>query len=178
MLKILGGLGLLVAAAVAVLVVLALRMPDAFSVERQTLVQAAPERVFAQINDLERMRTWNPWERKDPSVRGSHGALRSGVGASYAWTSDQVGAGSMTITESTPPSRVVLRLDFLQPFAATNRAEYTLTPEGGGTRVRWVMSGPSPFLSKVMQVVLDFDQMIGRDFEAGLAALKAQAEAR
>lgn len=176
--KILGGLGLLIVAALVLVALLALRKPDSFRVERQTLVQAPPERVFAQINDIERMRSWNPWERKDPSVRGTYGATRVGVGAHYAWVSEQVGDGSMTITESTPVSRVVFRLDFLKPMTATNQAVYTLTPEGSGTRVSWAMTGPSPFVTKVMQVVMDFDQMIGRDFEAGLSALKAQAETR
>jgi hypothetical protein len=38
------------------------------------------------------------------------------------------------------------------------------------------MSGPAPFMSKVMQVFVNMDRMIGKDFEAGLASLKAAAE--
>jgi len=39
-----------------------------------------------------------------------------------------------------------------------------------------VMHGPAPFMSKVMQVFMNMDRMIGRDFEAGLANLKKVAE--
>jgi hypothetical protein len=38
------------------------------------------------------------------------------------------------------------------------------------------MHGPSPYIGKVMGLVFNMDNMIGRDFEAGLANLKARAE--
>ena len=40
----------------------------------------------------------------------------------------------------------------------------------------WMMHGPAPFMSKVMQVFMNLDNMIGKDFEAGLANLKKLAE--
>ncbi len=48
-------------------------------------------------------------------------------------------------------------------------------PEGVATRVDWRMDGPAPFVSKVMQVFMSMDSMIGRDFEAGLASLMGKA---
>ena len=38
------------------------------------------------------------------------------------------------------------------------------------------MYGPSPFMAKLMQVFFSMDGMVGPDFEAGLANLKAMAE--
>jgi hypothetical protein len=46
----------------------------------------------------------------------------------------------------------------------------------GTTSVDWVMHGPAPFMHRVMQVFMDLDKMIGKDFEAGLASLKSLAE--
>ena len=46
------------------------------------------------------------------------------------------------------------------------------------TDVRWAMHGPTPYLGKVMHTIFDMDKMVGGDFEAGLAALKAAAEKR
>ena len=40
------------------------------------------------------------------------------------------------------------------------------------------MTGMYGFLHKTMGVVFNFDKMVGREFEKGLAALKARAEAR
>jgi hypothetical protein len=40
----------------------------------------------------------------------------------------------------------------------------------------WTMSGPAVFMSRLMQVFINLDHMIGRDFEAGLANLKKLTE--
>lgn len=151
--------------------------PDSFRVERTASIQAPPERVFPFISDFQRWPAWSPWEKKDPAMKRSLGAATSGQGATYAWEGDKnVGKGRMEIAESMPPSRVRLKLDFEKPFEAHNSVEFRLEPRGGATHVSWAMEGPMPFLSKLMSVFMDFDRMIGADFEAGLAALKAAAE--
>jgi hypothetical protein len=38
------------------------------------------------------------------------------------------------------------------------------------------MYGPANFMSKLIQVFMNLDRMIGRDFEAGLANLKTLTE--
>jgi hypothetical protein len=38
------------------------------------------------------------------------------------------------------------------------------------------MYGPASFVSKLMGIFFNMDNMIGKDFEAGLASLKAIAE--
>ena len=69
-----------------------------------------------------------------------------------------------------------VRLDFSEPFEAHNTVEYLLTPGGGSTTVNWVIYGPMPYVSKVMGIFWSMDSMIGRDFETGLANLKAVVE--
>jgi hypothetical protein len=39
------------------------------------------------------------------------------------------------------------------------------------------MDGRNPFMAKLMQVFVSMDKMVGKDFETGLANLKARAEA-
>ena len=82
----------------------------------------------------------------------------------------------MEITEASPPSRVTISLEFFKPLAAQNVAEFRLVPEGEVTSVTWDMHGSSPFVAKLMGLFFSMDRMIGRDFEAGLAKLKAAAE--
>jgi hypothetical protein len=82
----------------------------------------------------------------------------------------------MEIVESHPSSLVRIKLDFIKPFRASNTVDLTLTPAGGGTEMRWVMTGASPFISKLFGVFMNMDQMIGKDFEAGLANIKRLAE--
>ena len=170
-------IGLTVALLIVIVLVAAAFQPDQFRVERSTVINTPPEPIFAIINDLHRGKEWSPYEKKDPAMERHFEGPVSGVGAVFAWKGNKdVGAGRMEILESTPSTRLRLQLDFIEPFAARNHAEYLLTPEGNGTRVTWSIDGPMPFLSKVMCLFFDMDQMIGRDFEAGLADLKQLAE--
>lgn len=168
---------LVVVVLIGALLAYAATRPDTFRVERAAVIKAPPAKVFALIDDFHQWAGWSPWEKLDPSMKRSHSGAASGKGAVYAWEGNgDVGAGRMEILETTAPSRVLIRLDFIKPFEARNTAEYTLRPEGEATRVTWAMYGPAPFVSKLMQVFVSMDAMIGKDFEQGLANLKALAE--
>ena len=170
-------IAIIVVVLIAGVVILAAMKPDSFSVQRATTIKAPPEKVFALINDFKAWGAWSPWEKKDPAMKRTFSATTSGKGAHYAWDGNKdVGQGSMTVTESAPPSKVVLNLDFIKPFEGHNIVEFTLTPQGDATSVNWLMHGPANFMSKIMQVFISMDRMVGKDFETGLANLKAAAE--
>ncbi len=161
---------------VGVLVVAAMR-PNEFSLQRSVSIQAPPGKIYPFISDLGLWPTWSPWEHIDPTMKRTLSGASSGVGAIYAWEgSGKAGTGRMEIIEALEPSKIVLKLDFLKPFEAHNFADFTLAPRGDTTDVTWVMRGPSPFISKLMGVFVSIDKMVGKDFEAGLANLKAAAE--
>ena len=166
-----------VALALAALLGFAATRPDSFSMQRSTTIAAPPEKVFALVNDLKGFNTWNPFVLKYPESQLAYeGSGTAGVGAAYTWKGEQAGSGRMEIVESVAPTRVVATLAFTAPMATTNRVEFTLVPKAGGTQATWTMSGPMPFLSKLVSVFMSFDRMVGPDFEAGLANLKALAE--
>src|SRR3954451_9569177 len=108
-------LGYVGTTAVGMMLVLASMRQDTFHVERSKQIAAPPEWGFAQINDLQRMKNWNPYEQKDPSLKGVFGATTRGVGASYAFDSKRVRPGRITIVESKPLPQATLRLDFEKP---------------------------------------------------------------
>jgi uncharacterized protein YndB with AHSA1/START domain len=167
----------LVAAVVVVLLIASTR-PKTFEYRRSAIVNAPPERVFALIDDLRRFNRWNPYARKDPAMHSQFSGPAAGPGARLDFAGNkQVGRGSLEITASQAPQRVEMELHMLEPFAARNRAEFSLVPTGtGGTQVTWAMRGDAPLISRVVGVFIDMDRMIGSDFEAGLAHLKAEAE--
>ncbi len=168
---------IVVVVAVAGILILAATRPDTFRVERAASIKAPPERIFALINDFNRWGAWSPWEKKDPQMKRTFSAATSGKGAMYAWQGNKdVGQGRMEIAESVPASRVAIRLDFVKPFEAHNTVEFTLAPADGATKVTWSMQGDTPYFAKIIHVFIDMDKMVGRDFEAGLANLKAAAE--
>ena len=166
-----------VAIAIAIVLIVAATKPDTFSVQRATTVRAPPEEIFPSINDFHQWATWSPWEDKDPAMKRTYSGTGSGKGAVYAWDGNKnVGTGRMEILEVSAPSKIVIKLDFFKPFEAHNTAEFTMLPQGDGTSLTWLMHGPAPFMSKVMQVFMNMDKMVGKDFEAGLAKLKKLAE--
>lgn len=169
-------LGLIVLVILVILAIAATK-PATFTIQRITDVDAAPDAIFPLINDFHNWRDWSPWEALDPDLKRKMSGAESGRGAVYEWEGNKkVGSGRMEITETVAPSKVVIKLDFLKPFEAHNLARFTMAPQGGKTRLNWEMTGPSPFMSKVMQVFMNFDKMVGKDFEKGLASLKAIAE--
>jgi uncharacterized protein YndB with AHSA1/START domain len=156
---------------------LASTKPDDFSVKRSVAIKAPPEKVFALINDFNRWPVWSPWEKLDPAMSRSFSGASSGQGAIYGWKGNSdVGEGRMEILQSTPSSRVVIKLDFISPFEAHNTAEFTLESKTDATAVTWTMVGPMPFASKLMSVFASMDTLVGKDFEAGLANMKTAAE--
>ena len=167
---------IVVLALVALLIAAAFR-PDTFRVERAIQINAPADRIYPLIDDFHRWTAWSPWEKRDPALKRDYSGAASGKGAVYAWEGNKdVGQGRMEILEAVPPSRIVIKLDFLKPFEAHNTAEFTLQPAGGGTELRWVMHGPQPYLFKLMNLLFNMDKMVGKDFEAGLASIKAIAE--
>jgi carbon monoxide dehydrogenase subunit G len=155
----------------------ALTKPDTFHVQRTVAIKAPPEKIFVLVNDFRRWGAWSPWEKMDPAMKKSFGGAASGKGAVYQWEgNDDVGKGRMEIVDSSPPAKITINLDFSSPFEAHNTVMFTLAPAGDSTEVTWAMRGPSPYLMKVMQVFASMDSMVGKDFEAGLANLKAAAE--
>ncbi len=163
-------------AAIAGVLGIAAARPNTFRVQRSAAINAPPETIYPLIADFRAWNGWSPWEKLEPGMNRTFSGAASGTGAVYAWAGKKVGAGRMEITGAAPPSRITIKLDFLKPFEAHNTTTFTLQPRGGATEVTWTMEGPSPFINKVMGVVMNMDRMIGKSFEEGLATLKAMAE--
>ncbi len=167
---------LLLIALIAVVLILVALKPNRFSISRSVNIKATSEKIAPLINDFHNMQAWSAWEKVDPAMKRTYGGATSGVGAKYAWEGNKnIGSGSMEITESSP-TKIAMKLDFTAPFAAHNMVEFTLSPSGDSVMVTQTMSGPSPYISKLMSLVCSMDKMVGSKFEEGLASLKAAAE--
>ena len=162
--------------AVAAILIYAAFKPDQLAVQRSTSVKARPETIFPFIDDFDRWSAWSPYEKMDPAMKRTRSGAPRGKGAVYAWDGDKnVGKGRMEIA-NTSPSKITIRLDFDKPFAGSNVVEFRLEPKGDAANVTWAMQGRCAYVAKVLGIFVNMDNMIGRDFEAGLASLKAVAE--
>ena len=169
-------IALVAAIAIGALLAVAATRPDNFRVQRTASIKAPPDRLHGLINDMRVFNTWNPYNLKDPNIRGEYQGPQAGPGAIYRFAgNNDVGKGSIAIVD-TAPTRVTMKLDMIEPFEGHNIVEFTLAPKGEATDVTWAMHGPSPFMAKLVGLFMNMDRMIGRDFEDGLANLKARAE--
>jgi carbon monoxide dehydrogenase subunit G len=177
MLKIFAAIGAVLAVGIAVVLILAATKPDQFRVQRSAAIKAPPEKIFPLINDFKAWPAWSPYETKDPAMQRTYSAATGGKGATYAWDGNSnVGSGNMLITDAPAPSKVALDLNMTRPMTAHNKVEFILAPAGDTTTVTWTMNGDAPFFAKIIHVFFNMDKMVGGDFEAGLAKLKAAAE--
>lgn len=170
-------IGITLGVLVAALLIYAATRPDTFRLQRSITIKAPSEKIFPFINDFKNWVAWSPYEKLDPNLKRTYGGAAQGRGAVYEWDgNNQVGQGCMEIVQSSPPSQVVIKLDFIKPFEAHNTAEFSLDGAGGPTTVTWAMYGPQPYMAKLMNVLGMTERMVGRHFETGLNNLKAIAE--
>jgi len=167
---------LFLAAFVAIFAAFVATRPATYEVERSIVVKAPADQVFSRAVDLRKWATWSPWSKLDPKMTVEYSGPEVGVGSVYHWKgNDKVGEGRMTITGAVPDSSIQVKLEFLKPWEQTSLTEFTFTPDPGGTRVAWSMSGTHDFVGKLFAIFMDMDKMVGPDFEKGLATLKEQA---
>ena len=146
-----------------------------FSMSRSIRIETEPARVHPLLDDFREWQRWSPWEGLDADLHREYSGPDHGVGSTYHWSGNKkAGEGEMAITASTPQS-VVVDLQFLKPFKASNVTSFDLVPAGSGTEVTWTMTGQRSALMGIMGK-LYFDKTIGSDFDRGLASLKREAE--
>ena len=169
---------LVILAAVLGLLIFAATRPDDFRVERKMLINAPPENIFGLVNDLRKWNSWSPWIKKDPNMKVSFRGPAVGAGSVYEWEGNhEVGKGIMKITGSSPNSRILMDLDFGEPFEAYNKVEFTFVPQEQATQVTWSIHGPQPYMAKLFTLFMDIEKAIGKDFMDGLSGIRAIAEA-
>ena len=167
-------LGALLALA-AVLVLGGLLLSPKFTVVRSVSINAPPEKVYALVADPRGWKAWSVWNQRDPAMEITYSGPPSGAGAAWAWKSKTEGDGKMSFTAAEPDKRVAYNLYF-PDFGTTSKGDLTFTPEGSATKVNWTMNGDMGSNPLFRWIALFADKMVGKDFEAGLAGLKAAAE--
>jgi uncharacterized protein YndB with AHSA1/START domain len=158
--------------------VMVARRPAEFMVERSTQIEAPTEQIFALVNEFKQWEQWSPWAKIDPNMSQTYEGPAAGVGSRHTWSGNsKAGAGSQTIVESEPGSRIKIKLEFEKPFKASNDVEFIFRSESNRTKVQWIMTGVNTnFIWRRMSMFISMDSMVGKDFEKGLAQLKTLAE--
>ncbi|MEK7393301.1 MAG: SRPBCC family protein [Fibrobacterota bacterium] len=166
----------LVLLALVVLVLVVSNKSAYFRIERSRVISAADATIHSRIDDFRQWTKWSPWEGLDPNLTRDYSGAESGMGAVYSWSGNgKAGAGRMTILSSDSQA-IVMNLEFLRPFKATNTTTFRLEPQSAGTKVTWTMEGNNGFMLKLFSLVFNTEKLVGKDFEKGLAAIAESVE--
>ena len=171
-------IGAIVGGLAVLFFVVALVLPDKVHVERSVIINKPADQVFPYLADFNQFVKWNPWSSLDPNQKTEISNPSSGVGAKYSWAgNDEVGVGSLVVAKEEVNKSIEQTLTFTAPWQSVSTAKYTLEPAEGGTKVVWSYDGEaSPFpIGRYMGTMMD--GMLGPQYDKGLQALKALAEA-
>ena len=169
-------LGITLGIAIALVFAVIASRPDTYKVERTATVDAPADVVYGLVADFHGWAAWSPWEALDPSMKKVYEG--SGKGATYHWVGNKdVGEGQMAIVDIKPNERIDIKLDFIKPFESSSQTLFSFQAAGDKTTVSWAMTGSANFLTKAMCLIKNMDEMVGPDFEKGLAKLKSASEA-
>lgn len=122
-------------------VVVAVFLPSSGHVERVVELSNPVRQVYDTVNGFGRYQDYSALRTFDPAVKFTRSGPESGVGAKIAWDTkyDQIGDGSLTITEVTEDSQVKMAVvnDWM---GANKRYTMDLAPASNGKTVRAKMS--------------------------------------
>ncbi len=164
---------------VGIFLIFIARQSSAMKISRELLVKAKPETIFPYINNSKKTDEWMPWRDSDPGAKMNYSGPEEGVGSMSKWDSPgKMGAGQAVIVESTPQRVVKTQLTYTRPMQMSQLAEISLTPQDGGTLVRWSVTGKNNFVGRIFCFFMNMDKMVGGEFEKGLAKLKALVEVK
>ena len=175
--RVLRWFGIAIVAVIAVAIVVAFILPRHAIVTRSVEIAAPPSAIFPLVGDLRRFNEWSPWADIDPGTVYTFTGPIDGLGQTLNWESNdkRVGTGSMSIAVIEPDSRVEMAIAFVGQGPAL--ASLVLDPAGTGTKVTWGFDTDLGFNPIARYFGMMMDDIVGPDYEKGLARLKAAAEA-
>ncbi len=165
------------ASLLALFLIFVAAQPGEYKISRELAIKATPETLFPYINNAKKAEDWMPWKDSDPKMTMKYTGPEEGVGSTSAWESEgDMGVGQATVIESIPLQSVSTQLIMQKPMAHEQVAKISLTPSGEATVVTWSVTGHNGFLGRLFCVFMNMDEMVGKEFEKGLATLKAKVE--
>ncbi|MBA3828449.1 MAG: SRPBCC family protein [Taibaiella sp.] len=170
-------LGILVLILVLAVVVLGLVEPKDGNITRTTVINAPQSVVFDQIVYFKNWPHWSPWYQMEPTATITYQGTDGQPGSSYTWTGDKTGAGTMTNKDVMNNNTLKFDTHFTKPMENTCPGSMKAEDAGNGqTKVTWSFDYHSPFPWNAMHAFMNMDKMVGKDFEKGLANMKAYVE--
>lgn len=177
--KFLAFLGILILIIIVAVIVLGLIEPKDVTIQRSTTIKADKGYVYDQVSKFHNWPHWSPWFAADSTIQITYQGEDGQPGSSYHWVGDEkkTGEGNMENT-GVKDGEMDYKVSFIKPFKSEATGMLKTEDAGNGeTKVTWTMHSHMNFPMNAMLAFMSMDKMVGKDFEHGLANLKAYSEA-
>lgn len=172
-LKIIGSILLVI---IAITLIVALFVPKEFSYEKSIVIKAPIDSVWLRVNSLSALDKWSPWNDHEPDMKKEYFGMDGTLGAKQTWDGEIVGSGSQTIISIQEPNYFETELVFNEPYESHGKGVVKLVEEGPKTFVTWGMTGSMPYPFNIMNLFMDMEKSMGKDWDNGLSKLKTLCE--
>jgi effector-binding domain-containing protein len=160
---------------VVVILIVSAFLPSQSKVERSLLIKASSEVISAKITNLHNWDEWSPWKDRDSAAKYIYNDT-IGIGGWMDWTGNVAGSGKLSITKVKPDS-IQYFLSFREPFKSESNGSFSFVKTDSGTIVTWTDVEVLPWpMVRIVALFMNFDKMMGPDFEKGLEKLKKTSE--
>jgi hypothetical protein len=151
-------------------------LPAHTSVYRSIEINSDTSRVYNLLDNYQQFTQWSPWAKKDTETIYQFSGPEKGVGAKMTWMSNNsaVGTGNQVITSVVPNSMINIALTFKDKNPAL--ASFILKKTNKGTLVTWGFRIDHGFNPARRYFGLFLDELVGSDYEKGLANMKTLLE--
>ncbi len=151
-------------------------LPATYGVKRQVIVENSADAAFTILNNLKTWEDWGRWTAKtDSAIPFSFSTPDSGKGAFRNWEQENIGMGSIKITESSRPH--FLSFDYtVDAGRHLMKGKFELTPLENGCTIQLYLTGK--FRDDLFEKYfgLAIDRMLGSKMESNLLQLKMYLE--
>ena len=164
---------------IAIPLITAIFVKKEYAVERDIVIIKPKSEVFDYLKILRNQDNFSKWATVDPEMKKTYSGTDGTIGFISAWASDndQVGVGEQEIVKLTEGDRIDYELRFFKPFKAINFAYMKIEAiSENETKVKWGFKGTMDYPSNFMLLFMNFERIIGDDFQTGLEKLKSILE--
>jgi len=173
--RILKIIGIVLLSILLIVVVVGYLQPSTIQVKADRVIKAPICVIYDHVNDLEKRILWSPWVNQDTTMKITWGDTREGLNASYSWTSQAMGEGTLTYTEAVENEKLVADLQFGPEGSGTGTIYFNEAEDG--VQVTWELVsdlGNNPF-NRLFGIFIKIG--VNQSFIMGLESLDKTATA-
>ena len=163
---------------IALLLIVAAFVKRDINVTKEVIINKSRQDVFSYVKLLKNQDNFSKWASMDANMKKTYTGTDGTVGFVSSWVGNKdVGEGEQEILKIEEGNRIDYALRFFKPFKSN--ADCFISFEDAGTnqtKVKWGFKSRMPYPMNLMCVVMNMEEMCGKDFQIGLDNLKKVME--